>query len=167
MPCQLLIREKELDKEMEVLRIKACENELELKRLELRAKQENFDLTSPTGSFDVSKNIKLVPPFIEKYVEKYFLYFQNVVTTLKWPKEAWTLLIQSTLTGRAQGMYSSLLEHSSNYDEVKTSILRVYELVPEAYRQHFRQHRKSERQTYVEFVREKKFCSIAGVLQRK
>lgn len=37
---------------------------------------------------------------------------------------------------------------------MKVSVLRVYELVPEAYRQKFRNLRKTD-ETYVEFVREK------------
>lgn len=38
---------------------------------------------------------------------------------------------------------------------VKSAILRSYELVPEAYRQRFRDSHKFDKQTYVEFGREK------------
>jgi len=38
---------------------------------------------------------------------------------------------------------------------IKASILRAYELVPEAYRQCFRNYPKSEKQTYVGFAKEK------------
>ncbi len=37
---------------------------------------------------------------------------------------------------------------------MKSAILRAYELVPEAYRQCFRKHKKSPTQTFVEFARE-------------
>ncbi len=37
--------------------------------------------------FDVYKNIRLVPPFLEKEVEKYFQHFERVAESLKWPKE--------------------------------------------------------------------------------
>lgn len=47
------------------------------------------------------------------------------------------------------------LEDSLNYETVKTAILRAYELVPEAYRQKFRHHKKAPQQTYVEFAGEK------------
>lgn len=43
-----------------------------------------------------------------------------------------------------------LLGDSFNYDLVKMAILCAYELVPKAYRQKFRHHKKN-----VEFVREK------------
>ena len=47
---------------------------------------------------------------------------------------------------------------------MKTSVLNAYELVPEAYRQKFRESRKDEAQTYVEFARRKNVCLIVGVL---
>ena len=40
--------------------------------------------------FDVTKHIRLVPPFQEKEVDKYFLHFEKVAENLKWPKEHWT-----------------------------------------------------------------------------
>ena len=152
---ELAIKEKELDNQREELRLKMALNELELKRLEIRAKEENLDM-APTGSFDASRHIRLVPPFVEKDVEKYFPHFEKVALTLRWPREVWPLLIQSVLTGRAQEVYSALsMEQSSNYDVVKAAILRSYQLVPEAYRQRFRQSSKTDRQSYIEFAREK------------
>lgn len=152
---ELSIKEKELDNEREELRLKASQNELELRRLEVKAIEENMDL-GYSASFDISKHIKLVPPFVEKDVDKYFPYFEKIAQSLKWPKAFWPLLIQSVLSGRAQEVYSSLsVEQSADYDEVKAAILRSYQLVPEAYRQRFRKYRKTDRQTYLEFAREK------------
>lgn len=65
-------------------------------------------------------------------------------------------MLQCVLTGKAQEVYSSLtLTQSSDYEVVKAAILHAYELVPKAYRQHFRGCRKVEKQTFVEFSREK------------
>ena len=85
---ELSIKEKELDNQREELRLKMALNELELKRLEIRAKEENLDM-APTGSFDASRHIRLVPPFVEKDVEKYFPHFEKVALTLRWPREVW------------------------------------------------------------------------------
>ena len=75
---------------------------------------------------------------------------------MKWPRDSWTLLLQSGLVGKARAVYSALsVEESSQYDTIKMSILKAYELVPEAYRQRFRNTKKTDRQTYVEFGREK------------
>jgi len=40
----------------------------------------------------------------------------------------------------------------TEYDVVKSEILKAYELIPEAYRQKFRNCRKEVSQTHVEFV---------------
>ena len=75
---------------------------------------------------------------------------------MNWPKESWVLLLQSVLVGKAQEIYGSLsVEQSSNYEHVKEAILKAYELVPEAYRQKFRNYLKYDSKTHVEFAREK------------
>ena len=79
---------------------------------------------------------------------------EKIAEILKWPKENWTLLLQSVLTGKARDVYTQLLMgQSSSYETVKKIILKSYELVPEAYRQQFRKCRKNFDQTYVEFAR--------------
>ena len=74
------------------------------------------------------------------------------------------------LTGKAQEVYSALpVEQSKNYAVVKSAILKAYEQVPEAYRQKFRNAKKQDRQSYVEFSREKEIlfdrwcnCSVGS-----
>ena len=115
---------------------------LRMKELEMqdKAKAKPLDLGT---HFDVTKHIRLVPPFQEKEVDKYFLHFEKVAENLKWPKENWTLLLQSVVIGKAREIYTQLsLEQSSDYDKVKELVLKAYELVPEAYRQKFRNCRK-------------------------
>ena len=51
------------------------------------------------GAFDPARNIRLVPPFQEKEVDKYFAHFEKVADSLNWPKESWVLLLQSVLVG--------------------------------------------------------------------
>ena len=107
------------------------------------------------SAFDPARNIRLVPPFQEKEVDKYFAHFEKVADSLNWPKESWVLLLQSVLVGKAQEIYGSLsVEQSSNYEHVKEAILKAYELVPEAYRQKFRNYLKYDSKTHVEFARE-------------
>ena len=68
-------------------------------------------------------------------------------------------------------MYLSMsVEESSQCDHVKTTILKVYELVPEVYRQHFRSSQRQDTQTITEFAREKEvqfdcWCSAKEVAQ--
>ena len=144
--------------------------ELKMKELELEGKSKSKPLPLVSGkSFDVTKHIRLFPPFQEKEVDKYFLHFEKVAENLKWPREHWTLLLQSVVIGKAREIYTQLsLEQSSDYDKVKELILKAYELVPEAYRQKFRDCRKEPNQTHVEFARTKeqlfdRWCSSKKV----
>ena len=128
---------------------------LRMKELEMQGKVKTKPLDLGIH-FDVTKHIRLVPQFQEKEVDKYFLHFEKVAENLKWPKEHWTLLLQSVVIGKAREIYTQLsLEQSSDYDKVKELILKSYELVPEAYRQKFRNCRKENDQTHVEFARTK------------
>ena len=173
-------REKEKQREMEREKLEREERlEIEKEKLEFQLKMKQLELQDKTKpktlpldtskTFDVTKHIRLVPPFQEKEVDKYFLHFEKVAENLKWPKEHWTLLLQSVVIGKAREIYTQLsLEQSSNYDKVKELILKGYELVPEAYRQKFRDCRKEHDQTHVEFARTKeqlfdRWCSSKKV----
>ena len=171
-----LEREERLEIEKEKLRFENEEKErerlfqLRIKEIEFNEKSKSKSLSSDTSKiFDVTKHIRLVPPFQEKEVDKYFLHFEKVAEILKWPKEHWTLLLQSVVIGKAREIYTQLsLEQSSDYDTVKEFILKAYELVPEAYRQKFRDCRKEHDQTHVEFARTKeqlfdRWCSSKKV----
>lgn len=178
--AELELRRLELEAETEkVLKLKRLELELQterevrLRQLELQAQTSRSTTTQPssanssavgettsspvnTGGFNVSKNIVLVPPFRESEVDTYFNVFERVAASLHWPREVWPLLLQCKLVGKAQEVCSALsLEESLNYDVVKSAILAAYELVPEAYRQRFRNHKRTANQTFVEFAREK------------
>ncbi|VDI57686.1 Hypothetical predicted protein [Mytilus galloprovincialis] len=158
-------------KELEMKeREKIKEDELKLKELEMRERLEmeklkiemvkeesNTKVQSKSDYFDAAKNIRLVPRFCEKTVDKYFPQFEKIANNLKWPKPYWTTMLQSVFVGKAAEIYSALpSEKSSDYDMVKQEVLKAYELVPEAYRQKFRSYKKFDySQTYVEFAREK------------
>ena len=154
------------------LRLAELKEARELRELELKAeadkeaatrehelKMASLGIHTPkdkSSAFDPARNIRLVPPFQEKEVDKYFAHFEKVADSLNWPKESWVLLLQSVLVGKAQEIYGSLsVEQSSNYEHVKEAILKAYELVPEAYRQKFRNYLKYDSKTHVEFAREK------------
>ena len=164
-------REKERERQERIeIEKEKLEFQLKMKELELQDKIKPKTLPLNTSkTFDVTKHIRLVLPFQEKEVDKYFLHFEKVAENLKWPKEHWTLLLQSVVIGKAREIYTQLsLEQSSNDDKVKELILKGYELVPEAYRQKFRDCRKEHDQTHVEFARTKeqlfdRWCSSKKV----
>ena len=43
----------------------------------------------------------LFPHFQEAEVDKYFLHFEKIASSLEWPRDMWTLLMQSALLGKA------------------------------------------------------------------
>ena len=150
-------REKEKERQIQIEREKIkFDTELKMKELEMQNMTVKRQPLDSGTHFDVTKHIRLVPPFQEKEVDKYFLHVEKVAENLKWPKEHWTLLLQSVIIGKAREIYTQLtVEQSSSYDTVKELILKAYELVPEAYRQKFRNCKKENEQTHVEFARTK------------
>ena len=136
---------------MELEKIK-IQQETRLREVDLaiRGRKESHD------SFEVTKQVRLVPKFEEANVNQYFAHFERTALNLGWPKECWSMLLQTVLTGKAQRAYATLpTENCADYDLVKAAVLKSFELVPEAYRQKFRTQRKTENQSYVEFLREK------------
>ena len=122
---QLELRKLELEIEKEIQKEKA-EREMQMKREEMKMQKEiqlkkleidreielerarngapiSHSISSHENrhQFDVSKHIRLVPKFSDKYVDKYFLQFEKVAENLNWPKENWTTLLQSVLQGKA------------------------------------------------------------------
>lgn len=179
-------RRAEFDLRLEIRRLEIqADKEVKLRRLELEEGKlssrstglstsespgkDSAECGSFTTAFDVSKNISLVPLFREMEVDSYFGAFERIAASLNWPKEVWTLLLQCRLVGKAMEVFSTLsIEDSMKYETVKAAVLRAYELVPEAYRQKFRNHRKVSNQTFVEFAREKgvlfdKWCTSSNV----
>ena len=158
--CQLKMKELELrEKELEV-RDREMQLQLKLKELELQKVTTSTTRSEPPStastSFDVSRQVRLVPQFHEQEVDKFFLHFEKVATNLHWPPESHTMLLQSALIGKAREVYSALsVEQSADYEVVKREILKAYELVPEAYRQQFRESKCKEEQTYMELARQK------------
>ena len=88
----------------------ALKYEREMKALELNARRIAHEESIAT-KFDLGENVQLVPP----------------------------LLLQSVLKGKAQEAYTALpISEYVDYNCVKNAILKAYKLVPEAYRQKFR-----------------------------
>lgn len=135
---QLAMRRMELDLEERTLQLEKERDEraFQIKKLELElavktaevsqanvppVPQQHANAGEPV--FDVHRNMRLVPPFSEKEVDKYFYHFERVALSMKWPKSFWTLLLQCVFTGKAQEVYSALsLEQSGEYDVVKSAV---------------------------------------------
>ncbi|KAJ8029047.1 hypothetical protein HOLleu_28341 [Holothuria leucospilota] len=113
--------QKEEREERERREEKARKHEFRMKQLELGViKASDPKIGSDTGGFDVSNHVKFVPKFQEDNVETFFNHFEKLGEQLKWPRDKWSILIQSNFTGKAQEVYSALsIEDSMDYDKVK------------------------------------------------
>ena len=50
----------------------------------------------------------------------------------EWPKNKWSLLLQSVIKGKAQLVYTALsVEDAMDYEELKKAIMQAYELIPD------------------------------------
>ena len=135
------------------------EQQRELLQMQLdleRLKRDNRpEVDNRVPQFDVSQNLRLLPSFDESDPDTYFTLFERIADSRAWSDLDRTTLLQCVLTGKAREAFSALsVADSRVYAVVKSSVLKVYELVPEAYRQRFRYRRKLDGQTYSEYVRD-------------
>ena len=98
-------RKEELEAQKEE---RALKHEREMRALELNARRIAHEESIAT-KFDLGKNVRLVPPFNESEVDKYFQHFERVAQNLKWPIDQWPLLLQSVLRGKVQEAYTAFL----------------------------------------------------------
>ncbi|XP_064080588.1 uncharacterized protein LOC135197449 [Macrobrachium nipponense] len=163
-----ILREKNQDEGMEFKalqlradeRAKEREHEIEVLKLQIKlnqGKNGSYNNSSVDETrFNMFAALKLVPHFSEEEVNEFFVSFEKIAKKLAWPKDMWTTLVQCRLVGKAQRVYNNLNDDlSADYDTVKSIVLKAYDLVPEAYRQKFRNLRKDLDVTYVEFARKK------------
>ncbi|XP_066983770.1 uncharacterized protein [Macrobrachium rosenbergii] len=155
------------DLELQTIRVQAeerakeWEHEIKILKLQVELSNNNNNNGNVKNSnnsikFVVMSALKLVPVFEEDNVSEFFASFERIGKKLGWPSDMWTTLVQCRLKGKAQRVYNTLKDDiSSDYDTVKAVILKAYDLVPEAYRQKFRNFRKTQDITFVEFGRKK------------
>lgn len=184
---QLLLIQKEMKEKMlevqsrvEMSKLQFQQQQLDVERYRLKlikkgklflsgGVEHGVERSMASYNSDLVANMRLVPRFDEKDVERFFLLFERVADARNWPDEDRTLILQSVFIGKAQEAYSCLsVEDAKDYLIVKNAVLRAYELVPEAYRQKFRSWKKTEKQTHVEFVHDisvyfNRWCTASGV----
>ena len=118
------------------LRLAELKEARELRELELKTEREKHDL-----ELKAEQEKALLEAEKDPAAREHELKMASLGKHLPSDKARWVLLLQSVLVGKAQEIYGSLsVEHSSNYEQVKEAILKAYELIPEAYRQKFRNY---------------------------
>ena len=86
----------------------------------------------------------------------FFQLFERVSKQLNWPQSNWVLIVMSRFKAKTSVAYNSMSdERDSQYDLVKSAVLRAYELRPEDYRLRYSELKKTHGQSYSEFVAKK------------
>lgn len=142
---------------------------VKVERLRLQLGDGSERPTGPRQGFDVSEGLRLLPKFDEKDPDTFFALFERVAGVRGWSDAHQTLMLQCVFTGKAQRAFSALSSvDSASYAKVKAAVLKAYELVPEAYRQRFRNWERRDQQSHVEFVQDismhfSRWCSASSV----
>ena len=89
------------------------------------------------SAFSPAAAAPLVPTFDESDVDGSYKAFERVANRNEWPEDQWVSLLVPNLAGKAYRVYNSLGDQD-NYAEIKSSILDVYSITPDGYRQQFR-----------------------------
>ena len=147
--CEIEREKLQLQRELENERIQLERERIQIERIRSPNNENTRRENVRMPVFDVTKHVRMVPTFTEDDPTGYFLSFERVANNLDWPEDKLTLLLHSALKGRALEVFTALTDEESNdYEVVKESILRAYELVPEAYRVKFRNYTKVANVTF-------------------
>ncbi|XP_069187486.1 GRB10-interacting GYF protein 2-like isoform X2 [Procambarus clarkii] len=175
------VRELELEqeKEKEKARLEVEKEKERTKQMQIEANRTLAEqriehglpesTTQVSHSQDVRVREKDIPLFVPEEAESFFEHFEKVASIKEWPQEEWAQLVQLRLTGAAREAYTQLsLEECQDYATVKSSILRSFQLTPEAYRKRFREMIKVGACTFAETARDlerrfQKWIEAAGV----
>src|SRR6218665_318964 len=148
---ELELRKLEIEKE----RLALAERE-QIRKHGLRTQGIRVDEvghTEDTDSFRMSAAIKFVPKFQEQDLEQFLLNFEKSMEIHNFPKDKWTALIHTKLTGKASKVFSALsTEQCKDYDIVKAALLTAYSRIPEFYRKKFRNLTRGHLETFSNFA---------------
>ena len=153
---RLLERElKKLEMEAELVRQKEAaeaakrEHELELARLGQRNMDDRL-----SDREDRAKAPKL-PSFVDGKddLDAYLQRFERFAETAKWNKIGWASKLSALLSGRALEVYSRLSEEAAkDYDKVKITLMKRYDLTEDGYRRKFRASKPEADESPEQFI---------------
>ena len=106
---ELQKRYKSIQLKLKELEIWEIELAIEYKAKEIELEKAKSKVATPVDTetvVDVGKHFRFVPPFQEVEVDKYYMHFEKIAASLKWPEEIWTVLLQSVLIGKARDLFS-------------------------------------------------------------
>src|SRR6218665_788155 len=86
-------------------------------------------------------------------MDVYRIAFEKCMLVHQFPKDAWTQLIHTQLTGKALKVFAELsVEECMDFDVLKKALLLAYYRVPEFHRKRFRTLSKANGESYSNFA---------------
>ena len=86
-------------------------------------------------------------------IEAYLTTFERLMGSFTVPKERWVFKLAPQLTGKAQQAYTALdLAKTTDYDQVKSAILKRYNVTEETYRTRLRAVTRGNHESYGEMA---------------
>ncbi|XP_071057618.1 uncharacterized protein [Onthophagus taurus] len=145
-------KEKEEKERIERLEIAKLDTEVKLAQFRVQGISENSNFSnSNINSFNMNKYLQ---PFKDNGDMSLFLInFERVCIQLNCGKETWPLRLTSVLSPAANEVVARLSEEDAkDYDKVRASLLKKYQLTSEVFRAKFRYSKKKFDQSYAEFA---------------
>ncbi|KAL5019662.1 hypothetical protein ScPMuIL_002554, partial [Solemya velum] len=136
------------------IEIEKSEMAFRLRELEVREKElEKTKGNKSIPQISNKQSVKL-PKFQESQDPDVFLKtFEKLAKLHEWDKTEWAIRLVPLLSGKALEAYSRLSDDdNANYDVIKTSILKRYELTSEAYRLKLRNCRQLPDESFKDFT---------------
>lgn len=96
-----------------------------------------------------------IPKFDESSddMDNYIERFERVATIQKWDKTSWAVTLGTLLSGRALEVFTSMpADDLNNYELLKSSLLKRYQLTAEGFRRKFRESQPEEGESIFQFV---------------
>lgn len=141
-----------LDSELDKISIQT----LLLKHLGLVSNQTQSTQHRDEFIYNIPKFLPLLPSFDEGHIEDFFQLFERIAVTYHWPRQHWYMFFPHVLKGKAASVFLALdSPECTDYNLVKRTIFSAYQKSKEHYRQEFRQKKKTQNQTYLEFSKSK------------
>ena len=133
------------------------DQEFELQKEKLRLEHEreiNKTKDKTADSTGMAKAPEL-PIFKDDkdHIDSYIERFERHATLQNWDKSKWALQISSLLTGRALDVYARLSkDKATDYQEIKSALLKNYNLTEEGYRTKFRMTKPEDNENPEQFI---------------
>ncbi|XP_071503098.1 uncharacterized protein [Diadema antillarum] len=148
----------------------ASDERAETRRAETDARKEQADLIAQQIKLEELRNangmghrpkvgnkpcIPPLPVFQEGKddIDSYLCRFERHASCVGWDKEDWALALSALLSGKALDIVSRLTsEQVQDYEIVKSSLLKGYDLTQEGYRLKFKQAKLRQGETFVQYA---------------